>query len=186
MLQQKHLTRTLPTNLTGIPRRLTHPSIQQTLPADTLPQSHPLKPRPPNPPIKELQARFRLIERHHVPTAMTTKGAQIDQPTTSPTRTRPFLEEKKEKKEEKGRVVHSHKGKVAAALDLADLPTVAIELQILELDVVVRLLAGPLERLRPRVVAEPVADEIGVALLRAAIEGLVVSGVCFAWKMWTL
>lgn len=60
--------------------------------------------------------------------------------------------------------IHSHKRKVATTLHLADLPAVAIELQVLELHVIVRFLAGPLERLGPGEVAEPVADEVGVAL----------------------
>lgn len=48
----------------------------------------------------------------------------------------------------------------------------AIELQILELDVVVRFLAGPLERLGPGPVTEPIADEIGVALSIIDVSGV--------------
>lgn len=87
-----------------------------------------------------------------MPSAMTVK--HTDQPT--------LLKIVFRRKE--GGSVHSHKREIATTLDLADFPAVTIKLQILELDIVVRLLAGPLERFGPGVVAEPIADEIGVAL----------------------
>lgn len=63
----------------------------------------------------------------------------------------------------------AHEGKVAAGLDGADGSAVVTELERAQRHLVVGLLAGPLERLGPRVVAEPVADEVGVAL-RAVLE----------------
>jgi hypothetical protein len=58
--------------------------------------------------------------------------------------------------------VQTHKGKVAGALDGADLAVVAEELEVVERRLLVVLVAGPLERVGPGKVAEPVADEVGV------------------------
>ena len=102
--------------------------------------SHPsnfLHPLPPQPAIKELQACFRLIIRHHVPCAM-----------------------------------KAHECEVAAALDLTNLASVAVEAQIRQLDFVKSFLAGPLERFGPSLVAEPVADEVGVTLKRRSQSGV--------------
>jgi len=55
----------------------------------------------------------------------------------------------------------SHKGKVAAALNLAIFITTA-ELQVVQASLVEGLLARPFESLRPSLVTEPVADEIGI------------------------
>ena len=65
--------------------------------------------------------------------------------------------------------IHSQKRKVATTLDLANLPAIAIELQILELDVIVGLLTRPLERFGPGAVTQPVADEVGVTLCLSAV-----------------
>ena len=64
--------------------------------------------------------------------------------------------------------VQFDEGEVAAALDLANLVARAAELKVAELLISVVFLAGPLERLGPRLVAEPIADEIGVALLHVS------------------
>ena len=58
----------------------------------------------------------------------------------------------------------SHECEVAAALDLSDLASVAVKVQITTLDFVERLLARPLKSLSPGFVTEPVADVIGVTL----------------------
>ena len=59
--------------------------------------------------------------------------------------------------------VEAHEGEVAAGLDLADLLAVAVDVEVLHGGVLEALLAGPLERLGPGLVAEPVADVVGVA-----------------------
>lgn len=71
-----------------------------------------------------------------------------------------------------------HEGEVAAALDLTDLgahgelfAVIGGELEVVEGDVLEGFLAGPLERFGPGAVAEPVADEVGVAL-EGALEGV--------------
>lgn len=63
--------RTLPASHTAtiIPTPSIHPIYLDS--KHPLPIS-PLKPLPSQPPIKELQAGLRLIERHHVPPTMTT------------------------------------------------------------------------------------------------------------------
>ena len=58
----------------------------------------------------------------------------------------------------------SHKRKVAAALNRTRRPAAAAEFEIDEVDLVESLLAGPLERFGPGMVAEPVADEVRVTL----------------------
>ena len=60
--------------------------------------------------------------------------------------------------------MQTHKREIATALDLANLAAVTVKSQVLEVDFVEGFLAGPFERFRPRVVAEPVADEVCVAL----------------------
>jgi len=58
--------------------------------------------------------------------------------------------------------VQTHEGKVAGALDGANLAVVAEELEVIERRLLVVLVAGPLKRVGPGKVAEPVADEVGV------------------------
>ena len=58
----------------------------------------------------------------------------------------------------------SHERKVAAALNRTGLPTASAKFEIGQVGRVVRLLSGPLERFGPGLVAEPVADEVRVAL----------------------
>ena len=61
--------------------------------------------------------------------------------------------------------VEAHEGEVAVGLNLADLLTNVLVLlndKILQLGIGELGLAGPLESLRPGLVAEPVADEIGI------------------------
>lgn len=60
--------------------------------------------------------------------------------------------------------VKPHERKVAAALNLAGVPAAAAEFEIGQGDLVEGLLPGPLERFGPGMVAEPVADEVRVAL----------------------
>ena len=60
------------------------------------------------------------------------------------------------------RSVQSHKCKIAAALHLSDLPTVAVKVQIRKVNFVERFLARPLESFSPRVVSKPIADVVGV------------------------
>lgn len=60
----------------------------------------------------------------------------------------------------------SHEGQIAVTLDLADLLAIAAKLQVFEFDLIVSLLPGPLESFGPRLVAEPVADEVCVTLYR--------------------
>ena len=55
-----------------------------------------------------------------------------------------------------------HEGEVAARLDLTNLLAVAAEEEILGLGLLVVFLTGPLKSLSPGLVAEPVADVIGV------------------------
>lgn len=64
--------------------------------------------------------------------------------------------------------MQSHERKVPATLDLSDLASVGytIDLQVHGLGFVEGLLAGPFESVGPGLVAEPVADEVGVALCR--------------------
>ena len=69
--------------------------------------------------------------------------------------------------------VQAHKRKVAVALDLARLAARAAELEVLEGQRRKLLLAGPLERLAPGLVAEPVADEVGVTLMEMLAHVLV-------------
>jgi len=59
--------------------------------------------------------------------------------------------------------VQPQEGEVAAGLDLADLLAIASKLEVLHLGLSIVLLAGPLESLGPGLVAEPVADVVGVA-----------------------
>lgn len=73
--------------------------------------------------------------------------------------------------------VDSHEGEVAATFNLADLrargelpAVVGREREVVERHLPESLLPGPLERLGPRVVAEPVADEVRVALCGGLVE----------------
>lgn len=58
-----------------------------------------------------------------------------------------------------------HEGEVAARLDSANLGAVVAEQKVAHWDLVVGLLAGPLEGLGPGLIAEPVADEVCVTLV---------------------
>ena len=58
--------------------------------------------------------------------------------------------------------VQPHEGEVTARLDLTDLLAVAIDLEVLHRGVLEALLARPLQSLGPGLVAEPVADVVGV------------------------
>lgn len=60
------------------------------------------------------------------------------------------------------RSMNGQKGEITTALHQSGLLT--IKLKILETDLVERLLARPLQRFGPGMVAKPVADEIGIAL----------------------
>ena len=88
--------------------------------------SHPFTP---NPAVKELQARDRLVVRDHV-----------------------------------SRAVDPHEREVAARFNFSDRSAVAVKLQEAPVDLVVSSLARPFESLGPGFVAEPVADEISIAL----------------------
>jgi len=61
--------------------------------------------------------------------------------------------------------VESHEGEIAIALNLANLLAVTAKLQILESDLVISLLTGPLKCFSPCTVTEPVADEVCVTLI---------------------
>ena len=58
--------------------------------------------------------------------------------------------------------VQTHEGKVAGALDGANLAVIAEKLKVVERRLLVVLVAGPLKGVGPGKVAEPVADEVGV------------------------
>ena len=59
-------------------------------------------------------------------------------------------------------LVDLHEGEVSGGLDLSVLLVSLGEREVLELGLVEALLAGPLKSLGPSLVAEPVADEVGI------------------------
>ena len=61
--------------------------------------------------------------------------------------------------------VQSDEGEISARLDRPDLGAVVAQLQILDGRFAVGRLAGPLESVRPGLIAQPVADVIRVTLL---------------------
>ncbi len=69
-----------------------------------------------------------------------------------------------------------HERQVAAALDLADLPTRPAQSQRAEGDLVISLLPGPLQRFRPAIITQPVADEVRVPLHRVSQEPVIADG----------
>ena len=58
--------------------------------------------------------------------------------------------------------VQPHEGEVAARLDLTNLLAITVNLEVFHLSLLVLLLAGPLKSLSPGLVAEPVADVVGI------------------------
>lgn len=93
-------------------------------------------PLPPNPPPKKLQTRLGLIHRHHMATSMQSHKRQIPTPLNLPD-LHPLL----------------HRGGV-----------IARQSEVVERGFLKGRLARPFERFRPAVVAQPVADEVRVAL----------------------
>lgn len=64
----------------------------------------------------------------------------------------------------------AHEGEIAAAFHLAVLVALSAQAEGGQVDLVVGRLAGPIERFCPGGVAEPVADEVGVALRDGQLE----------------
>lgn len=123
------------------------------------------EPLPCQPPVEELETRLRLIERNHMSAGMPERTATVS-----------TLDSKKHGNIDR-ESLQPHEGKVAAGLDLANRPALArllaivrVEGQFREVGVHVVFLALPLQRFRPREVAEPVADEVGVALSPESID----------------
>ena len=65
--------------------------------------------------------------------------------------------------------MNSHEREIAAALHLANLLTITSKLQLLHLGLVVCGLTGPWKGLRPCLITQPVADEVGISLSRISI-----------------
>lgn len=60
--------------------------------------------------------------------------------------------------------VNFHKCQVPITLHLSNLPSIIAKGQILEVNLVVGMFSRPIQPLGPRVIPQPVADEVGVPL----------------------
>ena len=65
--------------------------------------------------------------------------------------------------------VKPHERKIATTLDFTNLLAVTTKLQCFELNFIVCLLTWPLKGFGPGLVAQPVADEVGVSLPKVSM-----------------
>lgn len=137
-LQNLHLPYIIPFLLPIQPTTESNKSMKPALHCSPLVSATlPPHPFPTQPPPKKVRARLRLIQWHHMPTR-----------------------------------VQSHKREISGTLDLADLgalsqraAVVGSEGEICEGHFIKGFLARPFEGFGPCVIAEPVTDKIGVALV---------------------